>query len=87
MSSAYSLHYGKSAKVLAEVIPDNEYAGMWRIRWPDGQLSDMVNLSRAKDAACVLAMRNIDNGRSSLLHWTKERSAEPLGSSLVESTG
>ena len=23
---------------------------MWRVRWPDGRLSDMVNLSRAKDA-------------------------------------
>jgi hypothetical protein len=87
VESTYSLHYGKSTKALAEVIPDNEYLGMWRIRWPDGQLSDMVNLSRAKDAACVLAMRNIDNGRSSLLHWTKEHSAEPLGRLLVESAG
>jgi len=23
---------------------------MWRVRWPDGRLSDMVNLSRANDA-------------------------------------
>ena len=46
MLNVYSLHYGKSTKVLAEVIPDNNYAGMWRIRWPDGQLSDMANLDR-----------------------------------------
>jgi hypothetical protein len=58
MLNAYRLHYGKSTKALAEVTPDSEYAGMWRIRWPDGQLSDMVNLSRAKDAAMVLVRKN-----------------------------
>ena len=82
MSNAYSLHYGKSTKVLAEVIPDNEYAGMWRIRWPDGQLSDMVNLSRAKDAAMVLVRKNGIIGQSTkTLHW--ERTERPA----VESTG
>ena len=33
------------------IIKDQNYPGMWRVLWPDGQLSDMVNLSRAKDAA------------------------------------
>ena len=34
--------------------PDAKWPGMWRVRWPDG-LSDMVNLTRAKDAiACFL---------------------------------
>jgi hypothetical protein len=72
MPHAYRLHYGKSRKVLAEVIPDDEHAGMWRIRWPDGQLSDMVNLARAKDAARVLAMRNVNSGDSSPLHWIRD---------------
>jgi hypothetical protein len=28
---------------------------MWRVRWPDGRLSDMTNLTRAKDAvACFM---------------------------------
>jgi hypothetical protein len=71
MSSVYRLHYGKSTHALAEVIPDNEYAGMWRIRWPDGRLSDMANLSRAKDAARVLAMRTIKSNDSLPLHWIK----------------
>jgi hypothetical protein len=71
MANVYRLHYGKSTKVLAEVVPANEYAGMWRIRWPDGQSSDMVNLSRAKDAARVLAMRNVNSGDPSPLHWTR----------------
>jgi hypothetical protein len=32
------------------VVPDESHAGMWRVQWPDGQLSDMANISRAKDA-------------------------------------
>jgi hypothetical protein len=28
---------------------------MYRIRYPDGSLSDMVNVTRAKDALCDLA--------------------------------
>ena len=41
--------------VVATVEPDATYAGMWRIKVGDGPLSDMVNLSRAKDAAVRLA--------------------------------
>ena len=35
----------------ARVIPDQTYPGMYRLTWSDGRLSDMVNLSRANDAA------------------------------------
>jgi hypothetical protein len=34
-----------------KVVPDVAHPGMWRVRWPDGRLSDMTNLTRAKDAA------------------------------------
>jgi hypothetical protein len=85
MSSIYSLHYGKSTKALAEVIPDNEYPGMWRIRWPDGQLSDMANLSRAKDAAMVLVRKHgIIDQSTKKLHW--ERTERPAEAPPVEST-
>ena len=33
------------------VVPDEKYPRMWRVRSPDGRLSDMVNLTGAKDAA------------------------------------
>jgi hypothetical protein len=33
-----------------KVVPDPARPGMWRVRWPDGRLSDMTNLTRAKDA-------------------------------------
>jgi hypothetical protein len=34
-----------------KVVPDAKWSGMWRVQYRDGALSDMVNLSRAKDAA------------------------------------
>jgi hypothetical protein len=37
------------------VEPDQNWPGMYRVRRPDGSLTDMVNLSRARDAAQVFA--------------------------------
>jgi len=39
-----------STRRRAHLIPDAKYPGMWRVFWPDGQRSDMTNLTRAKDA-------------------------------------
>ena len=37
------------------MVPDSVHRGMWRVRWPDGHLSDITNLTRAKDAvACFM---------------------------------
>ena len=33
-----------------KAVPDAAHPGMWRVRWRDGRLSDMTNLTRAKDA-------------------------------------
>ena len=65
------LHYGKSKK------PDDRYPTMWRIHWPDGSVSDMVNLTRAKDAAQAIAQRGPPpqpprNRRS--FHWKQDMS-------------
>jgi hypothetical protein len=45
-----------SSKLLAEVIPDSTWPGMWRVQLPSGYLTDTVNLSRARDAAMALAV-------------------------------
>ena len=37
------------------VLPDPDWPAMYRVRRPDGSLTDMVNLTRAKDAAATLA--------------------------------
>jgi hypothetical protein len=44
-------HADQAQPAAARLIPDGKFpALMWRVRWPDGALSDMVNLTRAKDA-------------------------------------
>ena len=47
------LHLGTQ---LVAAIVEAERPKMYRIKTPDGRLSDMVNLSRAKDAALTLAL-------------------------------
>jgi hypothetical protein len=38
-----------------KAIPDSVHPGMWRVRWPDGRVSDMANLTRINDAiACFM---------------------------------
>ena len=51
-----------SGRLLAKIEPDARWPGMWRIRTPDGICTDMVNLSRAKDAAIGLVLAKL-NGR------------------------
>jgi hypothetical protein len=50
----------KTGRLLATVEPDSKYPGMYRVRMKGGQLSGMVNLSRAKDAARSLAMASLN---------------------------
>jgi len=40
----------KPAKLDPRIFPDPKWPGMYRVRRPDGSLSDMVNLTRARDA-------------------------------------
>jgi len=42
-------------RVVATVVPDRQWPSMWRARLPSGLVSDLANLSRAKDAARTLA--------------------------------
>jgi hypothetical protein len=49
-----------TGRLLAIVEPDSRYAGMFRVRLPDGRQTDIVNLSRAKDAAVALALASLN---------------------------
>jgi hypothetical protein len=49
--------------LLASIEPDQIWPGMWRVRLPDGYLTDMVNLSRAEDAAASLALSVLNRHR------------------------
>jgi hypothetical protein len=44
---------------MATVEADAKWPGMWRVRF-DGKLSDMANLSRAKDAAISLVLGELN---------------------------
>jgi hypothetical protein len=45
-----------SGRVVAAIERDQTWQRMWRVRLPTGHVTDMVNLTRAKDAAVTLAL-------------------------------
>jgi hypothetical protein len=47
------------ARVMATIEPDANWPGMWRVRF-GSRLSDMANLSRAKDAAVSTVLRELN---------------------------
>ena len=51
------LYLGSSATGYS-ITPDTKYPSMWRVRYPDGSLSDIVNLTRARDGA----LGDVQNG-------------------------
>jgi hypothetical protein len=56
----WALHAIGHRSAIVRVLPDKAWPGMWRIRHPDGRLSDMANLTWAKDGAVAVAMRFLD---------------------------
>jgi hypothetical protein len=53
LHAALTLSVGR--RPVLRIEPDLTYSGMWRVRLPSGTLSEMANLSRAKDAALDIA--------------------------------
>ena len=45
---------------VGRVIPDSKYPGMWRSTPSGGRLSDMANISWAKNAVLVAAERELE---------------------------
>jgi hypothetical protein len=74
-----------------KVVPDAAHPGMWRARWPDGRLSDMTNLTRAKDAvACFMETeerRQRGRHRSSEDRLYVKTGEMPAGGALVPASG
>jgi hypothetical protein len=50
------LHLQGKGKPIVTIVPDDKYPAMWRVRLPDGRLTDMVNRTRAMDAAIAIAL-------------------------------
>ena len=55
---------GKREWAIVSIAQDEKYPTMWRIRSPDGRLSDMVNLTRARDAARSVALSILNGSRN-----------------------
>jgi hypothetical protein len=54
----------RSGRLLATVERDAQWPGLFRVRFPDGHVTDMVNISRAKDAALALALAGLNAARA-----------------------
>jgi hypothetical protein len=52
------LYFGH--RKLMRIVRDAKYANMWRVEFPDGRLSNMVNRAGAKDAAMMHGRRIVD---------------------------
>ena len=59
------LHLGNASKPLAIIVPDRVHRGMWRVL-VGGSLSDMANLTRARDAAMVIALSDLNHQETHL---------------------
>jgi hypothetical protein len=66
-AAEWRLYYGGDSKPVLLVVSDPT-PGMWRI-WANGWLSDYANLSRAKDAAEVIAERGPPARNRQRFHW------------------
>lgn len=86
-ASCWLLYYGGARSPLARVVPDAKYPGIvWRIRWPDGQLSAMANLARAKDAAMAIAERGPPRRDPRLLRWKQAHESPSAGRRRVRAS-
>jgi hypothetical protein len=57
----WALHCMGRRTALLHVIPDAVHP-MWRVRLPDGRLTDMANLSWARDGAVAIALGALNRG-------------------------
>lgn len=60
------------------VFPDNQYPGMWRSRRADGKLSDMANLTWAKNAVLGAAEHDIGPPKSPVKRTFFETKSSPM---------
>jgi hypothetical protein len=63
-----ALYRGRSRKPLLRLVPSGP---LYRIDWPDIGLSDLVNITRAKEAALEWAQRMSGDDRLSFRPYTK----------------
>ena len=80
-SDGLALHIERRSSAVLHIVRDQIYSQMWRIRFPDGCLSDMTNLTRCKDAALSQARGILLNEKEA-----KETSAQAGYRDLQDAT-
>ncbi len=80
-----TLRFGnKRGRALASIVPDADWPGMYQVH-RSGHASDMVNLTRAKDAAACLALADL-NTQETPAEAPRIRFPERAGTSVAAST-
>jgi hypothetical protein len=65
---------------MVSAVPDVVWPATWRLAWPDGELSNMANVARIKDAAMVICQRGPPARNRQRFHWKQKRSETAVGS-------
>jgi hypothetical protein len=74
--------------ILAELVPDGRWPGMYRVKTPDGRLSDMANISWAREAAKVIALRRKETAPGvRTATQSREGYPDPSGTEIDLGTG
>jgi hypothetical protein len=58
----------KSGRLLVTVEPDSKWPKMYRVRTQDGRLTDMINITWAKDAAIAIACADLNKWSLDISH-------------------
>jgi hypothetical protein len=77
----WRLHYGR--RVIGCVVRDSKYPNMWRSIMPDGSLSDMANLSWAKNAVARGANRTIAEADAAALQTKIQATPSPVALAAI----
>ena len=62
VNDSSALHLGQSRKPILTVVPDVVHPEMFRVQYR-GRLSDLANLTRAKDAGIAIALADLNQSR------------------------
>jgi hypothetical protein len=87
LAQVWQLHYGSARVALVVVVPDDRWPGMFRLAWPSGEISDMVNLSRARDAAVAVCTRGPPQRDQLLFRWESHPLETPAKAVYARSNG
>ncbi len=77
---------GASVVSLIEVVRDETYPTMWRIHEDNGNVSDLLNLTRAKDAAATWAQVKRSKPLAKPLDRVSRRAAGRTAGKAVKAT-